>query len=81
MLPAWTAVGKKLDIYMPVKGKCTWWREIPHEEDAYDIRLKDEDKRVRCSCFVEGDVWVFKTAEIPSDCPKRLHCRYYIKNA
>ena len=69
-----------MDVFMPVRGKCTWWREIPHYEDAHDIRLKAEEKRINCSCFVEGDIWTFKAGEVPSDCPEMRHCRYYIKN-
>lgn len=68
------------DQYTPVRGKCTWWREISVEEDIYDVRLKDEERRVHCSCFVEGKMWSFVRAEIPAECPDNKHCRYYIKH-
>lgn len=68
------------DAYAPIKGKCTWWRERPVEDDIYDTRLKDEERRIACSCFVEGKGWTFETAEVPSDCPDSRHCRYYIKH-
>lgn len=70
-----------MDVFMPVKGKCTWWREIPHHEDAHDIRLKDDEKRINCSCFVEGEIWTFTAGEVPPDCPNMRPCRYYIKHA
>lgn len=66
------------DGYTPIKGKCTWWREAPVEEDTWDARLKDDERRVRCSCFVEGDVWTYMKTEIPENCPEARHCRYYI---
>lgn len=68
------------DAYMPIKGKCTWWREKSVEDDIYDSRVKDEHKRVACSCFVEGLGWIFERADVPSDCPQSRSCRYYIKH-
>jgi hypothetical protein len=68
-----------MDAYSPIKGKCQFWREQPDEDDAYTLSVKPEDKRIRCTCWVDGDLWVFKAAEVPSDCPKRMQCRYYIK--
>lgn len=68
------------DGYTPVRGKCTWWREAPHPDDVYDVRLKEHEKRVVCSCHVEGKGWTFTRAELPSDCPESRHCRYYIKH-
>ena len=53
---------------------------MPVEEEAYDISIKDPDKRWHCTCFVEGDFWEHPKKEIPSDCPKFRHCRYYIKH-
>lgn len=67
------------DGYTPVKGKCTWWREAAVDEDIYDVRLKEHEKRVYCSCFVEGRGWTFTRADVPADCPENRHCRYYIK--
>lgn len=68
------------DAYSPIKGKCTWWREMPLQDDIYDVRLKDDEKRVNCSCFTEGKGWVFTRAELPGDCPDNRSCRYYIKH-
>lgn len=48
------------------------------EEDVWDTRLKDDERRVRCSCFVEGDVWTYMKTEIPENCPEWRHCRYHI---
>lgn len=68
-----------MDAYTPVRGKCTWWREIPNADDAYNLRIKELDKRVECRCFVEGHFWVYSRAEIPANCPNFKSCRYYIK--
>lgn len=68
------------DAYTPVKNKCTWWREAPVDEDRWDTRLKAGERRVECSCFVEGKAWTFTENELPADCPDSRHCRYYIKN-
>lgn len=69
------------DPYAPVRGKCTWWREVPNAQDEHDIMLKAPDKRVDCTCFVEGSVWSFPTCDVPAECPEHRHCRYYIKGA
>jgi hypothetical protein len=66
--------------YSPIKGKCTWWREALHDDDAHDSRLKMADKRVVCMCTVEGRGWAYLHKEIPSDCPDARRCRYYIKS-
>lgn len=68
------------DGYTPIRGKCTWWRERPVEEDKYERRIKEEDRRVTCSCFLEGQVWTYRQAEVPVDCPFSLHCRYWIRH-
>lgn len=68
------------DAYTPIKGKCTWWRERPVDEDIYDARLKEDEKRVACSCFVEGRVWTLPAGEVPEDCPLSRQCRYYIRH-
>jgi len=68
------------DPFAPVRGKCVWWREFPNEEDKYNVRLKEHEKSVQCSCFVEGKGWTIKRADIPDDCPDARKCRYYIKN-
>jgi hypothetical protein len=68
------------DGYTPIKGRCIWWRERAVEEDAYETRLKEEQKRVNCSCFVEGKGWVVPRCEVPADCPESRHCRYYIRH-
>lgn len=64
----------------PIRGKCTWWRESERDEDRWDVRVKPADRRVDCTCFVEGTWWTVTRAEVPPDCPQRLSCRYYIKN-
>jgi hypothetical protein len=68
------------DPYAPIKGKCVWWREFPNDEDRYDPHLKEDQKRVYCSCFVEGRGWTFPRVEVPRDCPDSRKCRYYIRN-
>lgn len=69
------------DAYTPIRGKCTWWREQPSEDDRWDMRIKDDMKRVHCTCFVEGKGWTFVKCEVPSDCPDGRHCRYYIRHS
>ncbi len=66
--------------FAPIKGKCMWWRELPVDDDVWDTRLTPEEKRISCSCFVEGKGWMYETAELPLDCPDRRHCRYYIRH-
>lgn len=66
--------------FTPIKGKCTWWRESAIDEDTWDARIKDAEKRVQCSCFVEGLGWTYAKAELPDDCPDRRRCRYYIRH-
>jgi len=68
------------DPYAPVKGKCIWWREFPVQEDVWDIRLKDPQKGITCSCFVEGKGWTFTKEDLATECPDARACRYYIKN-
>ena len=68
------------DPYAPIPCKCIWWREFPVAEDVWDIRIKEADKGVSCSCFVEGKGWRFAQSEVPSECPDARACRYYIKN-
>ena len=70
-----------MDAYTPVKGKCIYWREAMNIEDEHDITVKKPDKRVNCSCFVEGYYWYFTVGTTPSDCPRRRQCRYYIKTS
>jgi len=57
-----------------------WWRESPIEEDIYDVRLPEDQKRLYCSCFVEGKVWTHTRGGVPENCPENLHCRYYIRH-
>jgi hypothetical protein len=64
----------------PIHGKCLWWRELPLEEDRFDSRLKPGERRVTCSCFVEGKFWTLERDAIPADCPDSKHCRYFIKH-
>ena len=68
-----------MDSFSPVRGKCVWWREIPNGEDLYDLGVKDADKRVECSCFIEGFQWTFTRLEVPIECPRNRSCRYFVK--
>jgi hypothetical protein len=68
------------DGYTPIAGKCTWWRERPLDEDIWAYRLNEEQKRVTCSCFVEGYVWTVERADIPLDCERSRMCKYYIRH-
>lgn len=68
------------DAYTPIKGKCTWWREMPVDDDVWDTRLREDQKRVYCSCFVEGTGWMHTRGDVPTDCPENKRCRYYIKH-
>jgi hypothetical protein len=68
------------DGFAPIKGKCMYWRERLYEDDRFDSRIKKDDKRIECSCFVEGDLWPATVSTIPPDCPERFHCRYYIRH-
>ncbi len=69
-----------MDAFSPIKGKCRFWREQENLEDVWDTSLKKDEKRVVCTCFVEGDMWIEKAKEVPVDCPKRYSCRYYVKS-
>ena len=64
--------------FAPLRGKCFYWREHLHDDDIYDVRVKKGQGRVQCSCFVEGTTWTFTEETVPSDCPNKRHCRYYI---
>ena len=66
--------------YAPVRGKCGYWREAPSEDDRWDTSIKAKDRRVECSCFVEGQRWSFTASTVPADCPEYLRCRYYVKH-
>jgi len=68
-----------MDAFSPVKGKCRFWRESSEIDDLYNMSIKAEDKRVVCTCFVEGDMWVMPAKDTPVDCPTRYKCRYYIR--
>jgi len=68
------------DSFSPLRGKCIWWREVAVEEDTYDIRLREDQRRVYCSCFVEGRGWTHTRGDVPTNCPENLHCRYYIRH-
>lgn len=68
-----------MNVYAPVKGKCTWWREFPSEEDRFDPSISPENRRVDCMCFVEGDLWRYVSKDVPAECPEHRRCRYHIK--
>lgn len=70
-----------MDAFSPVKGKCQFWREYPEEDDRYNTSIKFDNKRVRCSCWVDGDQWLVTNATIPADCPRKFECRYYISTS
>lgn len=70
--------GGQMSLYVPIKGKCTWWREFPNEEDRFDRSLKLGEKRVQCVCFVEGDSWQYMAKDVPANCPFSRRCRYHI---
>jgi hypothetical protein len=61
-----------------MRGKCFYWREQLHYDDAHETRLKAGQRRVVCSCFVEGDTWTFTEDSVPTDCPEHRRCRYYV---
>lgn len=65
--------------YAPVRRKCMYWRERLSDEDRWDTRIKPEDRRVECTCFVEGFGWSVTVSTLPEDCPERRRCRYYIR--
>ncbi len=64
--------------FSPIRNKCFYWREQPHYDDLYDPRVKQGQRRIVCSCFVEGDTWTYPEDDVPADCPQKVHCRYYI---
>jgi len=68
------------DSFTPIRGKCMWWREAPVDEDVYDVMLREDQKRMNCSCFVEGKAWTHTRGDVPADCPENKHCRYYIRH-
>ena len=68
-----------MSLYAPIKGKCTWWREFPNEEDRFNSSLSERERRVECVCFVEGDAWEYKLKDLPADCPFFRRCRYHVR--
>jgi len=62
-----------VDPNAPIKGKCVWWREFPNEEDTYNVRVKEHDKRVNCSCFVEGRRGLSRVPMCPPTVRTRAH--------
>lgn len=69
-----------MNVGNPIRGKCTWWRELLKEEDRFDRGITAAAKRVDCMCFVEGNSWEFMVRDLPRDCPMSLGCRYHIKS-
>lgn len=67
-----------MDEFSPIRGKCFYWREQLDDEDRYNTRVKKEDWRVVCTCFVEGTRWLYTASTVPDDCPDKRRCRYYI---
>lgn len=70
-----------MDPYSPIKGKCAFWREHPNDDDVWDTSIKKENRRIMCTCFIDGDMWTRTEGTLPADCPKRFKCRYYVKSA
>jgi hypothetical protein len=68
-----------VDPFRPIKGKCMYWRESENDEDRHDPSVKDDDKRLACTCFIEGYVWTCTKGAILPDCPHRRSCRYYVR--
>ena len=67
-----------LDGQAQIRGKCQYWRERMDEYDRWDRDVRPADKRVTCSCFVEGRLWAVTVETPPADCPERDRCRYHI---
>jgi hypothetical protein len=70
---------KAFNPFVPVRGKCVYWREKLNDEDRWDTRIKREDRHVECTCFVEGHVWTVTATTTPPDCPNATRCRYYVR--
>lgn len=68
-----------LDGQAQMRGKCQYWRERMYEDDRWDSSVKGGEKRVCCSCFIEGTFWESSVAALPDDCPSRYTCRYHIQ--
>jgi hypothetical protein len=69
----------ELDGLTIVRGKCQFWREQLVEADRYDTGIKARDRRVHCSCFIDGHVWETTVKTLPESCPLCYRCRYYIR--
>jgi hypothetical protein len=69
-----------LDGQMQVLGKCQYWRERMDEDDRWDVGVKYQTKRVRCSCFIEGTLWDRMVSTLPGDCPDASTCRYHVRS-
>ncbi len=67
-----------MSSFAPIRGKCFYWREEIDDSQRFNTRVNEEDWEVRCRCFVEGTSWLHRVADVPSDCPERYRCRYYI---
>lgn len=67
-----------MSVFAPTPGKCNYWRETLNDEDQHDVHLKKGERRVNCTCFIEGESWEFIEREVPSDCPNKRKCRYYV---
>jgi len=68
-----------LDGQTQVIGKCHYWRERMLDDDRWDTDVKYPDKRVKCSCFIEGTQWDTTVGELPSECPEERSCRYHVR--
>lgn len=66
------------DGFSQVRGKCRFWRERLEEEDRFDSEVKPRDRRVHCSCFVEGIAWEVTVGTVPAECPLWYRCRYHM---
>jgi hypothetical protein len=68
-----------LDGQTSVRGKCQYWRECMNEDDRWENDVKPADKRVKCSCFIEGLQWDATVGDLPGECPEAVSCRYHVK--
>lgn len=67
------------DGYTIVRGKCQFWREHMVDADRFDTAMKPRDRRIQCSCFIDGFTWNATVRTLPESCPLHYRCRYFIR--